>query len=136
MEYAIAVIICVVMIQHVVKNQTYRRIMEDAALVTYNSYKDSDQLLDSLHIPNDAKMLCIYGYAQNGPFIQMKRKGYIVMNDNDDLLKTALTWDYDYIVIENAKYEEHFDNQKEIFSKLQKIGGDNKITIYTMTDIQ
>ena len=136
MEYAIAVTVSVVMIQHVVKDQTYRRIMEDAALVTYNCYKDSDQLLDSLHIPNDAKMLCIYGYAQNGPFIQMKRKGYIVMNDKDDLLKTALTWDYDYIVIENAKYEEHFDNQKEIFSKLQKIGGDNKITIYTMTDIQ
>ena len=91
-------------------------------------------LLDSLGISRDAKILCLYGYAQNGPFIQMGRKGYTVMMDDETLLQTAFTWDYDYVIIENDKFIKYFETRRELLSKLKKIGGDNRITVCTPTN--
>lgn len=114
--------------------QEQRRKTEDAAILSYIHFKDADLLLDSLDIPRDAKILCLYGYPQNGPFIQMGRKGYTVMEDDDELLEAAFTWDYDYIVIENSKFIHYFDTRREMLSKLKKIGGNDWISVCTPTN--
>ena len=111
--------------------QEQRRTQESEGLISYQRFQDSDLLLDSLNIPRDAKILCLYGFAQNGPFIQMGRKGYSVMMDDEDLLRTAYSWDFDYVVIENSKFQQYFKQHQELLSKLKKIGGNGKITVCT-----
>lgn len=124
-------IVCTVMILNATQKQVERRDFENDALVSYDHYKDADLLLDSLNISSDAKILCLYGYAQNGPFIQMKRKGYIVMNDENNLLETALSWDFDYIIVENDKYMKHFKDNNILLSRLKRIGGNKHLNVCT-----
>ena len=114
--------------------QENRRNTEDAALLSYAHFQGADLVLDSLNISRDAKILCLYGYPQNGPFIQMGRKGFIVMEDDNALLETAFKWDYDYIVIENEQFVKHFDTRREMLSRLKKIGGNNKFAVCTPTN--
>ena len=130
-EYLIVGILAVPMVQQVTTSQMERRYWEQTALVSYNNYMDSDQFLDSLDISRDAKMLCLYGYAQNGPFIQMKRKGYIVMWDDEELLNNAFTWDFDYVVIENEKLRDHFDQRSTYFSQLKLVATNGQISVFT-----
>lgn len=127
-------IICWNCFQEAKTMQEQRRKTEDAALLSSIHFENADLLLDSLNISRDAKILCLYGYPQNGPFIQMGRKGYTVMEDDDELLKAAFTWDYDYIVIENSKFIQYFDSRREMLSRLKKIGGNKWISVCTPTN--
>ena len=127
----IIAVACGIMINGAENMQKQRRTEENEGLISYQRFEGSDLLLDSLNIPRDAKILCLYGFAQNGPFIQMGRKGYSVMTDDEDLLRTAYSWDFDYVVIENGKFQQHFTQHQELLSKLKKIGGNEKITVCT-----
>ena len=124
-------VVCTIMIINAKATQVERREMEDLASISYEHYQDADLLLDSLNIPRDAKILCLYGYAQNGPFIQMQRKGYTVMTPEDDLLEAAFTWDFDYIVVENEKYKTFFKDRSIPLSRLKRIGGNDHLSVCT-----
>lgn len=131
---AAAMVLCVLWLQGAKAMQEERRNTENDGLISYLNYQDSDLLLDSLNISRDAKILCLYGFAQNGPFIQMGRKGYTVMTDDEQLLEAAFTWDFDYVVIENGKFAKHFETRRELLSKLKKIGGNDRISVCTPTN--
>lgn len=130
----VAIALCCTWFKGAKTMQETRRHTEDAALLSYTHFQDADLILDSLDIPRDAKILCLYGYPQNGPFIQMGRKGYIVMEDDDELLEAAFTWDFDYIVIENAQFAKYFDTRREMLSRLKKIGGNKSFAVCTPTN--
>lgn len=132
-ECLVVAILAVVMIRNVVETQTTRRLQENHGEISYNNFKDGDRLLDSLNVPKNAKILCLFGYAQNGPFIQMKRKGYSVMTDDKELIEAAFTWDFDYIVIENSKFETYLERQRDMLSRLQRVGGNGKLSVCTPT---
>lgn len=123
--------VCAVMLIQVRQEQFNRRVSENYALTSYQHFQDADLLLDSLDISREAKILCLYGYAQNGPFIQMKRKGFTVMSDKDNLLESAFTWDFDYIVIENEKFKAHFKDNSILLSRLKRIGGNDHLSVCT-----
>ena len=131
---SVAVVLCIFWIRGAKTMQEVRRNIEYKGAVSYNRFKDADKILDSLGISRDAKILCLYGYAQNGPFIQMGRKGYSMMWDEDGWLENALSWDYDYIVIENSKFSEHLDKDRIMLSRLKKIGGNQKFSVCTPTN--
>ena len=134
-ECLVVAALAVVMIRNVVETQKTRRKIENYAQITYNNFKNSDQLLDALNVPKDAKILCLFGYAQNGPFIQMQRKGYSVMTDDPELLEAAFTWDFNYIVIENSKFETYLERHRDVLSKLKRVGGNDKFSVCTATNI-
>ena len=132
---AIAVVVlCIFWIRGAKTMQETRRTMEYDGVYSYERFKDADKVLDSLGISRDAKILCLYGYAQNGPFIQMGRKGYTMMRDEEGWLEAALGWDYDYIVIENGKFAEHLDKNRVLLSRLKKIGGNQSFSVCTPTN--
>ena len=130
-ECLVVAVLAVVMIRNVVETQATRRLQENHGEISYNNFKDADRLLESLNVPKDAKILCLFGYAQNGPFIQMKRKGYSVMTDDKELIEAAFTWDFDYIVIENSKFETYLERQRDMLSRLQRVGGNGKLSVCT-----
>ena len=133
-ECLVVAALAVVMIRNAVETQKNRRLMEYHGLITYNNLKDSDRLLDSLNVPKDAKILCLFGYAQNGPFIQMQRKGYSVMKDEEALIEAAFTWDFDYIGIENSKFELYLERQRNWLSRLKRVGGNKNFSVCTATN--
>ena len=129
-----AAVLCVFWVRGAMNMQEKRRTMEYDGFYSYERFQDADKILDSLGISRDAKILCLYGYAQNGPFIQMGRKGYTMMWDEEGWLENALGWDYDYIVIENGKFSVHLDKNRELLSRLKKIGGNKQFSVCTPTN--
>ena len=97
---------------------------------TIRNYSGAEQYLDSLNIPKDAKMLTLYAYPQNTPFILMNRKGYTEMYDKEEMIKTGLSFDYDYLVVENEILERKFKENKDFPSDLKYYSDNGKITIF------
>ncbi len=131
---AVVGVLCYFMITNVTETQVSRRWAEDGAYKTYLNFEGSAEFLDSLNIPRDAKILSLYAYPQNGPFIQMKRKGYTVMQHKENIVNAALTWDFDYIVVEDNIYRNKFEERKEVLSRLSKVADNGRISVCTLSD--
>ena len=122
------------MLRQVRVTQQERRWPGDQAYQTYLHFQGADAFLDSLHVPAEAKILSLYAYPQNGPFIQMRRKGYSVMWDKESLVRAAFQWDFAYIVVENAVVREHFEERKEVLSRLHRIADNGRIALCSLSD--
>ena len=103
----------------------------DRVEITKQNFLGVDKYLDSIGIPKNAKMLVIDAYTTNAPLILMNRKGYTVLNTSKENIIQSLTWNYDYIVIQNCfLLSDVVKNYPEIINYLKKVDGNNKITIY------
>lgn len=102
----------------------------DKTELTINNYSNSSDFLDSINVPKDSKILVIDAVAPNIPFILMQRKGYVVMDLNQENIKEALKWDYDFIVLQNEYFiSEIYTPYPNILSKLEKIADNGKISV-------
>ncbi len=122
----------VILILKPIKSQEKRRTTGywDKTINTINNFKNSSYFLDSLNIPKESKILVIDAVAPNIPFILMNRKGYTIMNINQENIEKALKWDYDYIIVQNEYFFSYiFNTYPSIFSKLVKIADNGKISI-------
>lgn len=133
-SFAVLCVLCFFMVKNVNETQVDRRWIEDGAYKTYLNFVGSDEFLDSLNVPGNTKILALYAYPQNGPFIQMKRKGYTVMWHNEKVVKQALTWDFDYVVIENQVFREQFEEHKDVLDRLNRIADNGRISVCTLSD--
>lgn len=109
--------------------QYKRRDLNDRAYQTYLHFKDSDKFLSDNGVARDAKILALDVYPQNGPFIQMGRKGYTLMWFVDERVYEAFSWDYDYIVIENSRMENDWAQKDYILSQLDTIATNGNIIL-------
>ena len=97
---------------------------------TIENFKDTEQILDSLNIPSEAKMLVFTPHVPNIPFILMNRKGYVVFEMKSIVIKKALLWNYDYIIIQNdLLLTDIYPIYPEITSRINKIYDNGKISI-------
>ena len=101
---------------------------------TIKNYMGAEQYLDSLNISKDAKILTLYAYPQNTPFILMNRKGYTAMFDKHDMVKNGLTFDYDYLIIENEILKQKVKENKEFLSDMKYHSDNGKITVFVKND--
>jgi hypothetical protein len=103
----------------------------DRVEITKNNFWNSNVYLDSIGIPRNAKILVIDAYTTNIPLILMNRMGYTVLKTSEDEIKKSLTWNYDYIVIQNCfLLSDVVKNYPDIINCLEKINGNGKITIF------
>jgi hypothetical protein len=79
----------------------YTEDMNSAVRAEVVNFKGSGKYLDSLKISTDAKILVMKAYSANIPFIMMNRTGYGLMNNSEDDIKESVTWDFDYIAMQN-----------------------------------
>ena len=84
--------------------------------------------INSIGISKDAKILTLWAYPQNTPFILMNRKGYTEMFDKEDKIEIGLSFDYDYVVIENELLED--DKKKRYLSDLNYVSDNGKISVF------
>lgn len=101
---------------------------------SYNHFEYSDIFLDSVGISKEDKILSLFSFPQNMPFIQMNRTGYSVMFYDSTLVENALLFDYKYIVIEDSIIRTHYDDWKYVFGRMERLYGNNSISICRMKD--
>lgn len=129
------VVLCVLMTVKAVEFQQLRRSdMNDPAVRSYNNFFKSDQLLDAAGISRDAKMLALFAYPKSSAFIEMHRRGYIVLDTKEAKVRKALIADYDYIVIENQIFREEFENHGYVLKYLKPVTRNEGITVCTLSD--
>ena len=103
----------------------------DRIQITSENFTNSKILLDSMGIEKDAKILVIDAYTPNIPFILMDRKGYAVLTSSKTNIQKALSWDYDYIAIQDGfLITEVINAYPDIIKLIERIGGNGKISIY------
>lgn len=104
-ECAAILLLLVAMTRQAAAKQQERRPEWDRALQCYRHFEGSARLLDDAGIPRDAKMLALFAYPTSTPFLQMERRGYIVLDTKEALVSNALKFDYDYVVVEKEAWE-------------------------------
>lgn len=98
---------------------------------TADNYKGADRLLDSLKVPEDAKLLVFGNDGSNNAFILLKRKGFVIIEPDSAKIETALTWPYDYVVADDeAMISKVYSHDPNIIYKLEKVGGNGRIGVY------
>ena len=124
-----------VLIEDVNKNLKDRRDYTDRAYITSQNFEGSEEFLDSVGVPKDAKILALYAYPQNAPFILMNRKGYTEMWYDYDIVEKGLEeFDYDYVVIENIRYEKEYEYHKQFLGRLVRIADNDKVSLCRYAD--
>jgi len=103
----------------------------DRVEITTQNFLESEHFLDSLKISPLAKILVIDAYAPNIPLILMNRKGYYVLTTSSENIIKSLTYNYNYVVIQDQfLMSDVIASYPDLLKKLEKIAGNGKISIY------
>ena len=105
------------------------------AMQTAIRYKNANKMLDKAgYALSDLRFMTLFSYPQNTPFVMMNREGYSVMRTDSDVVAHALTFDFDYILVEDEVYRREFEGSRYILSRLRRIGGDGEISLCELSD--
>ena len=115
--------------------QKERRLEGVEALKTAVRYKEANRMLEDLgYASQDLRFLTLFSYPQNTPFVMMDREGYAVMWTNPKIVAHALTFDYDYILIEDEVYRREFEEAPYILPYLRRLGGNGELSLCELSD--
>ena len=115
--------------------QKVRRLEGVETLETAIRYKTANRMLEETgYGSKDLRFLALFSYPQNLPFVMMDREGYSVMKNKPAVVAHALTFDYDYILVEDEVYRRLFEEADYILPRLQRLAGDGKISVCTLAD--
>ena len=119
------------MILNAYNTQSSRREWKDPKVIAYHG---SAELLDSLSVPKDAKLLVVDFLSPNIPFTLMNRKGYTTMSFKKNDIKNTLDWNFDYIVMDNEIFlSQIYPTYPELITRLHRVGTNGRISIYTLS---
>lgn len=115
--------------------QKIRRHEGVAALNTAIRYKNANSFLEKTgYDSKELRFLTLFSYPQNTPFVMMNREGYAVMWTNPEIIAHALTFNFDYILVEDDVYMREYENAPDVLSRLKRIAGNGEISICSLSD--
>ena len=115
--------------------QVERRKEGVEAFETAVRYKNANKMLtEAGYGIIGPRFLTLFSYPQNTPFVMMNREGYSVMWPDSDVVAHALTFDFDYILVEDEVYRREFEGSRYILSRLRRIGGDGELSLCELSD--
>lgn len=115
--------------------QNERRKQGVDTLRTAIRYKHANRMLEEAgYGSKELKFMTLFSYPQNLPFTMMDREGYAVMWTNPELVAHALTFDYDYILVEDEIYRKEFEEAPYILPYLLRLAGDGEISVCILSD--
>lgn len=106
----------------------------DRAYQCARNYDGSDTWLDAQGVSREAKMLAVFSYPQNTPFIQMGRKGYSLMWLDPDIIDSVMHFPFDYIVIEDYMLRQQFSAHQYLLGRLDRVASNGRISLCTLCD--
>lgn len=99
---------------------------------TRKNFAHSEKILDSLDIKKSDRILLIDSYSPNLAFINMNRKGFVIMDVTFKNIQNGLKWNYDYIITQNFSYQsEILENYPNFENETKIIFSNDKFTIHT-----
>ena len=106
------------------------------ALETAVRYKNANQMLEKAGFGSqELRFLTLFSYPQNTPFVMMNREGYAVMWTDPKVVAHALTFDYDYILVEDEVYRREFEEAPfQVLPRLKRLAGNGEISVCTLSD--
>ncbi len=107
---------------------------EDRAMECNINYRAADKWLDSLGVSQDARILSIFSYPQNSPFIQMGRKSYSLMSSDRQQVESAMRFPFDYAIIEDRMLIENFEEQRFFLGRLHPVAHKDNLTLCLLID--
>jgi hypothetical protein len=103
----------------------------DRSELTRKNFQGAATFLDSLKIPRNAKILVIDAYSTNTPLLLMERKGFTVLHTNAEKIKTALNFDFDFVVMQDVFIpSDVVYHYPEILNTLKRIAGNGRISVF------
>lgn len=139
-EGVICATLCGLMIWNAKTEVNRRNSGWDLAMINIWHYQGSDKWLDELGVRRDAKILSLASYPQNSPFLMMGRKGYSVMPLGEDqidithLIRNALEFPFDYIVVEDYAVREYFERYNLFMSRIVRLEGTGELSLCVLSD--
>lgn len=124
----------IVMLNHARRSNEGRCTTDDRAYQCSVNYEGADKWLDELGISRDARILSVFSYPQNSPFIQMGRKGYTLMWFDKEIVDAALEFPFDYAVVEDEVFRMCFEPHTRLLGRLQRIAGNGHLSLCTLAD--
>ena len=132
---AIVLILSVFMTVKAMDMQKVRRQEGAGAYQTALRYQKANQMLEEYgYGDQNLRFLTMFSYPQNLPFVMMDREGYSVMWTKEKIVEHALTFDYDYILVEDAIYRYEFDNAPYVLPYLRRLAGNGEISVCVLSD--
>ena len=129
---------CIFVLPRAVRSQEKRRLTGnwDHTESTIRNFADSKDFLLSAKVPDAAKILVIDAYAPNIPFILMNRTGFAVLTTTRENIEKALSYDFDYIIIQNEfLLSEVVPNYPELINRIERVAGNGRITLYKLLPV-
>ena len=135
LSLAVVLLLTGLMTKEVFHMQKERRKSGVEAFETALRYKYANNMLEKAgYDSKELRFLTMFSYPQNLPFTMMDREGYAVMDTNSELVAHALTFDYDYILVEDNVYCKEFEEAPYILPYLRRLAGDGNISVCTLSD--
>lgn len=131
---ALLVLLGIAMTVNACKKNIDRHTQEQRATGCNANYSGADIWLDNMGVSRDAKILSVFSYPQNTPFIQMGRKGYSLMWFDEDIVDSAMCFPFDYIVVEDDAFRDNFNWQSRLLGRLVRIGGNGRLSLCRLAD--
>lgn len=128
----IMMVLSILFISRSYSSQKHRHFLPDYDMPTRSLYNfmGSSEYLDHLNISKTAKILSLDPYAPNLPFVVMERRGYCVIYADKKKIDKALTFDYDFIVIQTRLYESTIHQYyPDLINRLEIVGSNGRITV-------
>ncbi|PKP51931.1 MAG: hypothetical protein CVT92_11360 [Bacteroidetes bacterium HGW-Bacteroidetes-1] len=123
-----------IMIQSTAKVQTERYVTHpwDRVEMSRINFEGSNLLLENNAILPDARMLVLDAYTSNVPLLLMERKGYTVINTSKEEIEESLSWNFDYIAIQNRTLaSDVLRNYPQLTEILKPVANNGRIGIYS-----
>ena len=132
---AVALVLIGFMTSGAWRMQQERRLEGVESLKTAIRYKEANKMLEEAgYASQDLRFLTLFSYPQNTPFVMMNREGYAVMWTNPKIVAHALTFDYDYILVEDEVYRNEFENAPYILPYLRRLAGNGELSLCERSD--
>ena len=115
--------------------QRVRRMEGVDTFETAVRYKNANKMLEQSGFGSkDLRFLTLFSYPQNLPFVMMDREGFAVMKNKPAVVANALTFDFDYILIEDESFRREFDDALYILPRLKRLAGNGEISVCSLSD--
>ncbi|MBR1850680.1 MAG: hypothetical protein IJ789_04825 [Bacteroidales bacterium] len=123
------------MVKDATNMQRTRRTDGLPSLQTAVNYKSANRLLRSCGVDNtDVRLVTLLAYPQNTPACMMNRQCLAVMWAIDSVANYVLSQPFDYVLIEDAAFEEKFEALPDVLGRLQRIGGNDTLSVCRLAD--
>lgn len=133
--WLIATLLVFFMVKASLNIQAQRYITQswDRTETTRLNFTGSKELLDKAGISAAAKILVLDSYTYNAPLLLAGRRGYTVINTTPENISKALTFGFDYIVVQNRFLaSDVLRNYPALGTKLQPVTNNGRIGVYTL----